>query len=169
MIAKFKTVALAGFATLALTGALTGAVPAIAQAQPAPAQPAPAQPAPPQQPPWHRHDIDRRIDRILLKIGATADQKVKIHAIADAAKADLAPMRAAMHDTRKQMHTLLSAPRIDAAAIETLRAQNTQTMDRISQRMTKALIDAANVLTPEQRAKLPALPIGRHPGPGDRE
>ena len=157
MITKFKTAALAGFATLALTGI----VPMIAHAQPAATQQAPV----PHQLPWHHHGIDQRIDAILLKVGATADQKVKIHAIADAAKADLAPMRAAMRDARQQMRTLLSAPQIDAAAIKTLRAQNTQTMDRISQRMTKALIDAANVLTPEQRAKLPALPTGHHRGP----
>jgi len=160
MIDKLKTVALAGFATLALTGAMPG----IAHAQPAPMQQGPGNHRPhPDQ------NLDRRIDAILTRVGATADQKTQIHAIADAAKADLVPLHAEMGDYRKQMRVLLGAPAIDTTAIETLRAQNVQTMDKISQRVTKALVDAANVLTPEQRAKLPPMGMGPHRGPNHQE
>jgi Spy/CpxP family protein refolding chaperone len=160
MIVKLKTLALAGCATLALTGA----VPGIAHAQPAPMQQGPGNHRP-----HPEHNLDQRIDAILTRVGATADQKTKIHAIADAAKADLAPLHAAMRDYHKQLRMLLSAPQIDTAAIETLRAQNVQTMDKMSQRVTKALVDAANVLTPEQRAKWPAMPMGPHRGPNHQQ
>jgi Spy/CpxP family protein refolding chaperone len=160
MITKLKTVALAGFATLALTGAM----PSIVHAQPAPMQQGPGNHRPhPDQ------NLDQRIDAVLMRVSATADQKAKIHGIADAAKADLAPLHAAMRDYHKQMRMLLSAPQIDTAAIETLRAQNVQTMDKMSQRVTKALVDAANILTPEQRAKLPPMGMGPHRGPNHQE
>jgi Spy/CpxP family protein refolding chaperone len=49
---------------------------------------------------------------------------------------------------------LLSQPQVDRAALEALRAKQAQAMDQISRRFTQSLADAADVLTPEQRAKL---------------
>jgi Spy/CpxP family protein refolding chaperone len=45
------------------------------------------------------------------------------------------------------------APVIDRAALERLRAEQMQRMDVISRRILAAVEDAAEVLTPEQRAK----------------
>jgi Spy/CpxP family protein refolding chaperone len=47
-----------------------------------------------------------------------------------------------------------AAPEIDREAAERLRAEKIETIDRASRRMTDALIEAAEVLTPEQRAAL---------------
>ena len=44
-----------------------------------------------------------------------------------------------------------------AAAIEALRARRIAAMDQISRRVTTAMEDAANVLTPDQRVKLAAI------------
>jgi Spy/CpxP family protein refolding chaperone len=45
----------------------------------------------------------------------------------------------------------LQAPTIDAAKIESIRAEQMKLADASSQRFTKALTDASNVLTAQQR------------------
>jgi Spy/CpxP family protein refolding chaperone len=47
-----------------------------------------------------------------------------------------------------------TAPNLDPAAVEQLRQQMLQQHDQMSRRMTQAMLDAARVLTPEQRARL---------------
>jgi Spy/CpxP family protein refolding chaperone len=51
---------------------------------------------------------------------------------------------------------LLAAPTIDRAAIERIRVEQMQLAETATRRMTQALVDAAEVLNPEQRAKLAA-------------
>jgi len=51
------------------------------------------------------------------------------------------------------MHKQLAQPAIDRAALETLRADHMKKMDLMSRRVLAAAMDAAEVLTPEQRAK----------------
>ena len=52
------------------------------------------------------------------------------------------------------MATLYTATNVDAAAIESVRAQLSAQHEVASKRMSQASIDAARVLTPEQRAKI---------------
>ena len=49
---------------------------------------------------------------------------------------------------------LLAAPTIDKAAIEAVRAEQVANMTAKSKLMTDAMIEAADILTPEQRATL---------------
>ena len=60
-----------------------------------------------------------------------------------------------MHDqriqNRKAMTKALQAPTIDPAKIESIRAEQMKIADESSKRFTKALTDAANVLTVQQR------------------
>jgi len=48
---------------------------------------------------------------------------------------------------------LLAAPTIDRAALEQVRVAQMQSADARSRRTLQAMADAAEVLTPEQRAK----------------
>ena len=48
----------------------------------------------------------------------------------------------------------MSAPVIDRAALEQIRASQLQLAEQLSLRITQALADTAEVLTPEQRAAL---------------
>jgi Spy/CpxP family protein refolding chaperone len=98
--------------------------------------------------------VEQRIDHMLKTVDATPDQETKLHAIIEAALKDLDPIRQQLAGTRKEMAALLGQPQIDRAAVEQLRSQRVAEMDQASKRMTQALLDAADVLTPDQRKKL---------------
>ncbi len=98
--------------------------------------------------------IQHRVDAMLRIVDATPEQKTRIHDIAQTAEKAIEPVAHDMHDLRSQMIKLLSAPQIDRAALEKLRADHVAEIDTISKTVTQALADAAEALTPEQRAKL---------------
>ncbi len=95
-----------------------------------------------------------RIERMLDGVDATADQEKKVWAAIDGARGEIRPIMRDFRDTRGQLVTLLSAPTIDRAAVEKLRAERVAAIDQASQKLTTAMVDAAEALTPEQRAKL---------------
>jgi|SRR5262245_31831313 len=102
--------------------------------------------------------IDDRIDRMTkhmaIELDATAEQQAKLATIAKAAVADLRPLQEKARAARAQAVTLLTAPTIDRSAIERLRAENIGLAETASKRITQALADAAEVLSPEQRRKV---------------
>lgn len=97
---------------------------------------------------------ERGLERMLDGLDATPEQAEKIRAIVDAARDDLEPAIDGMRGTREKVAEMLAAPTIDRAAAETLRAERVAAMDQASRRLTTAILDAAEVLTPEQRAEL---------------
>ena len=98
--------------------------------------------------------IERMVKHFAVEVDATPEQKAKLAEIAKAAAKDLAPLREKVRDARKRGMELLAAPTIDRGAIERLRAEQIQSADAASKRLTRALADTAEVLTPEQRKQL---------------
>jgi periplasmic protein CpxP/Spy len=98
--------------------------------------------------------LDRMLRHLYVEVDATDAQKQQLAPIVKAAARDLLPMRERMRDARAQALTLLSQPTIDRAALEVLRASQLQLVEQASRRLTQALADAADVLTPEQRKQL---------------
>jgi Spy/CpxP family protein refolding chaperone len=96
------------------------------------------------------------IEHVLDIVQATEAQRSQIKSILDLAKQDLASTRTAGQTLHKQALALYTAATIDPVAIENLRVQTSANHEVASKRMSKAMIDVANVLTPEQRAKLAA-------------
>lgn len=96
--------------------------------------------------------IDGMINR-LLKDG-TPEQKAKVATIAKAAMSDLRPLREKHKAAREQAIKLLTQETIDRAALEQVRADELQLAEQVSKRLTQALADTAEVLTPAQRGKL---------------
>lgn len=94
------------------------------------------------------------IERMLDVVNATDAQRSQIEAIFKAARQDLAGQREAGRKLHEQLATLYTAPNIDAAAIEATRAQMSAQHEAASKRLSLASIDAARVLTPEQRARM---------------
>lgn len=110
------------------------------------------------------HFAGRGLSRALDAVDATAEQEERIWAIVDGARAELRPMMREFRDTREAVMELMAAPTIDRAAAETLRAGRIAAIDEASRKMTAAMLDAAEVLTPEQRAEL-ARHLGERKGP----
>ncbi len=92
--------------------------------------------------------------RLLDAVGANAEQKAKIHDIFKAAHDDLRGQRQAGRPLREEMGKLMAAPTLDNAAVEALRQKIEAQHDARSKRMTRAMVEASAVLTPEQRQKL---------------
>ena len=105
--------------------------------------------------------IDRMLRHLYVEIDATEDQKQRLAPIVKEAVKDLAPLREKFHATRKQAIELFTQDRIDPAAVESLRAEKMRLADEASRRFSRALSDAAEVLTPEQRKGL-AQRLERH-------
>ncbi|MFO1082174.1 MAG: periplasmic heavy metal sensor [Reyranellaceae bacterium] len=95
--------------------------------------------------------FDKRIDRALGKTDASAEQKQKIADIFKAAFKDERTFRDKRTENRKAMEAALQAPTIDATRIEAIRVEQVKIVDDSSKRLTQALEDAANVLSPAQR------------------
>jgi periplasmic protein CpxP/Spy len=107
--------------------------------------------------------LDRMLRHLYVEIDATDAQKQQLAPIVKAAVRDLLPVRAKMHEARRQAVELLSRDGVDRAALEGLRDDQIKLADQASRRFTQALADGADVLTPEQRRQL-AERIGRWHG-----
>jgi protein CpxP len=109
---------------------------------------------------------DRMIRHISVEVDATAEQQEKLRGIVKNAVKDMVPMREKLFAARQQARDLLLAQNIDRAAIEKLRTDQLAVADALSKRFTQALIDAAEVLNPDQRHKLEGMlpPAGRWRG-----
>src|SRR5207247_1603810 len=76
------------------------------------------------------------------------------------------PSTSGADSPRRQAVELLSQQHVDRAALESLRADQLKLAENASQRLTQALADVADVLTPEQRQQLAERINRRH---GHRE
>jgi protein CpxP len=108
---------------------------------------------------------EHKFERVMDEIDATDEQQDKIWAIVDKTRADLRPVGREFRDSREEVMALMSAPTIDRVAVEALRAKRIAAIDAASKQAVAALVEAAEVLTPEQRAKL-VEEMKDHKGPG---
>lgn len=98
-----------------------------------------------------RH-IGEMVDRVLAD--GTPEQKTRLAALIRAAHAGMAPMHEQLRQAHERAHQLLMQPRVDRAALEALRAEQVRQLDVASRRLVQSLADVADMLTPEQRARL---------------
>jgi protein CpxP len=91
---------------------------------------------------------------MLADIDATPEQRTRVAAVFKAAAAELAPLRAQHQQARRESLQLLAAPTVDRARLESMRIQQMQLGDTVSRRMLQAVLDAAEALNPDQRARL---------------
>jgi len=97
------------------------------------------------------------VTQMLDAVGASDDQKTKIGAILHTGFEPMAKLHEDMGNTHKALHQILAAPTVDRAALEQLRAAEVARIDSASRAATGAMADAAEVLRPDQRAKLATL------------
>ena len=105
----------------------------------------------------HGHGMAHRAmlsDRALDSVGASAEQKTKVHEILTRAHEAGRQQQLGERALHEQMRGLMSAPQVDAAAAESLRQRLQAGRDAASKRHLQAMLDASAVLTAEQRQKL---------------
>ncbi len=105
---------------------------------------------------------DKRMQHMLREVKASDEQKAKASTIVKASVEKGGPLAEKMRDNHHQIGKLMSAASIDKAAIETLRAEQIKLVDEASKLATQTMQDIAEVLTPEQRAKLAEKMENRH-------
>ncbi len=96
----------------------------------------------------------RLAKHLAVEVDATPEQSQKLVAIAKSLAGEVLPIRQQIRLTQKSAVDLLTADTLDRTAIEKLRADQMGNFDAVSGRVLKAITDAAEVLTPEQRKKL---------------
>jgi protein CpxP len=108
-----------------------------------------------------------RVQRMLDKVGASDSQKGQIKAIWEGLRPQLKSIHQQHAQLHKQIAQAMTAPTIDPAAIEKLRQQSVQLMDKASSVITQGMVSTAQVLTPDQRKQVLAeIESHRHHGPG---
>ena len=98
--------------------------------------------------------MGRMLDHMLDGVNATDAQRAQIKQIMAQAAADLKGQRQAARELRQRGMQVLTAPAVDANAAEQVRLQTMALHEQTSRRMTQAMVAAASVLTPEQRAAI---------------
>ena len=98
--------------------------------------------------------MEYRLDQVLTDVGASDDQKSKFKALVTSTIDEVRPDREARKAMRDEIIKLIEAPTIDRNAIETLRAKQMAQFEERSKTIAKAVADAAEILTPDQRKKL---------------
>ena len=96
----------------------------------------------------------RGAERMLDGVNATDAQRTQIRQIFKAAADDMRGQREQRRALHERGLQIFSAPTVDASAAESLRQQMLQLHDQASKRRMQAMVDASQVLTPEQRVKL---------------
>lgn len=105
-------------------------------------------------PEQHKAFMERRLDKMLDNIKATDSQRTAVKSIFARMFAEMAPIHQQHKALHEQIAAAFAAETVDRAAVENLRKQVPTLVDQASQVFTKALLDASQVLTPEQRQTL---------------
>ena len=96
---------------------------------------------------------ERMVEHWMRGLDVQPAQREQLQALALAARADMQILRQEGRTLRAERQRLLAAPTLDEAALEALRQRELAWHDRLTARMNRFTIDAAKVLTPEQRQR----------------
>jgi Spy/CpxP family protein refolding chaperone len=100
-----------------------------------------------------RH-IKRAVTWVLDDVDATSEQEAKVNDIFQGAFKDLLPLHEQTRTAHERIAQLMSQATVDRAALEQIRASQIALLDTASKRLSQAIEDAADVLTPQQRQQL---------------
>lgn len=100
---------------------------------------------------------ERGMQRMLAKAGVSPEQREKIRALQKQSWEKARPEMMQMRELMQQRMKLLAAPTIDRGALEALRDKQMALANQLSRDRTQTQYEMAQILTPEQRAKLYAM------------
>lgn len=95
----------------------------------------------------------RGMERMAKHLDLNAQQKEQIQKIQTTARANMEQLREEGRSLHEQGAQLWSAAKLDEGAIEQWRQKLSAHHDKMSQQMSRVMLDIAKVLTPEQRTK----------------
>jgi periplasmic protein CpxP/Spy len=98
--------------------------------------------------------IELRVKYALKDVDATEEQRAKVTGILQATATDVHTLAKQHQGMHQQLHEILTADSLDRARLEALRVEGLGVADQASKRLLQGVADAADVLTPEQRAQL---------------
>ena len=116
----------------------------------------------------HRQMMHDHMQRVLADAGVGDAQRAKIDAIVKATMDDQHADMERMHADMKLMKDLLTAPTIDTAKFNTVRAEQEQLAIQTTRRLADTALAIAQQLTPQQRQALGTqidAMFERHHGP----
>lgn len=94
------------------------------------------------------------VGHALDRVDATADQRARVDQVLDTAAPQIFGLHGEARDLHTEVRDLLTADKIDRAALEEARKDLVALVDRGSKVLVGSLADTAEALTPEQRRKL---------------
>lgn len=107
---------------------------------------------------------DRMVDRWLMGVDeVSADQRARLKALATETLREMRGTRQAGRELRQRQLALLAQPSLDSAAYERLTQERAAHHEQATRRIAQAQFQAAQVLTPAQRAQVAARQV-RHEG-----
>jgi Spy/CpxP family protein refolding chaperone len=109
--------------------------------------------------------IDDGVDMLLARLDATDAQRTQVKAIARRTVPELRKLHAGRKGMKESMMTALGRDPINPAEVEKLRQEAVAAMTRGSELLSRAAVETAQVLTPEQRKKVATF-MKRHRGRG---
>lgn len=101
-----------------------------------------------------RERADFAIEWVLGRVDATDVQIEQVKALVGSSLDEVWPLAELHRSNRTVLVTELAQPTIDRNAIEEIRKSELELVDQVSDRLITTLINAAEVLTPEQRSEL---------------
>ena len=108
----------------------------------------------PPDPEQARERAEHAAEWVLRYVGASDEQHAQISAIIARSVDDLFALADSHREHREAMLELFRSPEIDRVELEQLRRAELELADGASRNLLEALVEAAEVLTPEQRAEL---------------
>src|SRR5262245_65512987 len=82
--------------------------------------------------------LDRMLKHLYVEVDATDAQRLQLAPIVKSAARDLLPVRAKIHEARRQAVQLLSQDIVDRAAVEALRTARVKLIEQASRRLDQA-------------------------------
>jgi len=109
--------------------------------------------------------MDAHVDAMLKEMvpDATPDQAARLKAATKAIHGEMGAVHTQFDQAHQQFHALLLAPAIDRAALEKVRAEHIRGIDQASRQMVDRMVEAAEILSPAQRAAI-AAKLNAHKG-----
>jgi Spy/CpxP family protein refolding chaperone len=104
-----------------------------------------------------REHAEHAADWVLRYVDASDEQRAQVSAIIARSVDDLFGLANTHREHRDAMLELFRSPEIDRVELDRLRRAELELADGASQTLLDALVEAAEVLTPEQRAELMEL------------